>query len=215
MDEEVVRRILHEYKLFNVEIVLREPVTAEQVIDVIEGTRKYVKCLYVYNKIDLLSLPQLDEIARRPMAVAVSCTLGLNFDGLLERAWQELALVRSYTKKKGEFPSFEAPVVLTTQRGTGETTVENAVLQIHRSLLQEMKCALVWGTSVKQSPQICSIKHLLEDEDVIQVVKMTQAEAARARHGKKTGQCHAGTGIALDKKGQKSKAEKIVGGKSR
>ncbi len=59
------------------------------------------------------------------------------------------------------------------------------------------------------------MKHVLQDEDVIQVVKMTQAEAARARHGKKTGQCSAGTGIALEKKVQTSKAEKIVGGKSR
>jgi len=214
VDEEVVKRVLHEYKLFNVELVLREAITVDQLLDIIEGNRKYVKCLYVYNKIDLLSIPELDEIARRPMSVPISAHSKLNFDGLMERAWQELALTRVYTKPKGEFPDFEGPVVLTPQRGTGETTVENAVLQIHRGLLQEMKSALVWGTSVKASPQICSLKHVLEDEDVIQVVKMTAAEMARARHGKKTGQCHAGTGIAMEKKGTTSKAEKIVGGKS-
>jgi ribosome-interacting GTPase 1 len=215
VDEEVVKKVLHEYKLFNVELVLREPITVDQLLDIIEGNRKYVKCLYVYNKIDLLSIEELDEIARRPMSVPISAHSELNFDGLLERAWQELALTRVYTKPKGEFPDFDGPVVLTPQRGTGETTVENAVLQIHRGLLKEMKSALVWGTSVRSSPQICSLKHVLEDEDVIQVVKMTAAEMARARHGKKTGQCHAGTGIAMEKKhGTTSKAEKIVGGKS-
>lgn len=34
-------------------------------IDVIEGNRKFVKCLYVYNKIDQTSLEEVDEIARR------------------------------------------------------------------------------------------------------------------------------------------------------
>ena len=38
--------------------------------------------------------------------------------------------MRAYTKKKGEFPDFAGPVVLTPQRGTGEITVENAVLQV-------------------------------------------------------------------------------------
>ena len=34
-------------------------------IDVIEGNRKFVKCLYVYNKIDQASLEEVDEIARK------------------------------------------------------------------------------------------------------------------------------------------------------
>ncbi len=34
-------------------------------IDVIEGNRKFVKCLYVYNKIDQVSLEEVDEIARK------------------------------------------------------------------------------------------------------------------------------------------------------
>ena len=31
----------------------------------IQGNRKYVKCLYVYNKIDVISLEEVDELARR------------------------------------------------------------------------------------------------------------------------------------------------------
>ena len=29
-----------------------------------QGNRRYVKCLYVYNKIDVCSMEEVDEIAR-------------------------------------------------------------------------------------------------------------------------------------------------------
>ena len=34
-------------------------------IDVIEGNRRYLRCLYVYNKADMLSLKEIDSLARR------------------------------------------------------------------------------------------------------------------------------------------------------
>tara|TARA_B110000503_G_C6975137_1_gene340815 strand:- start:254 stop:409 length:156 start_codon:yes stop_codon:yes gene_type:complete len=40
----------------------------------------------------------------------------LNYDYLLERIWEKLALVRVYTKKKGAMPDFDDPLVLTTDR---------------------------------------------------------------------------------------------------
>ncbi len=30
----------------------------------VQGNRRYVKCLYVYNKIDVCSMEEVDEIAR-------------------------------------------------------------------------------------------------------------------------------------------------------
>ena len=35
----------------------------DDLIDVIEGNRKYVKCLYVYNKIDTISIEEVDAIS--------------------------------------------------------------------------------------------------------------------------------------------------------
>lgn len=36
--------------------------------------------------------------------------------------------------------------------------------------------ALVWGTSVKHSPQHCGLGHVLHDEDVVQIVTKTVTE---------------------------------------
>merc|ERR1712061_983290 len=107
----------------------------------------------------------------------------LNLDGLKERIWDELGLVRIYTKKKGHSPDFTDPLVITPQRGNRECNVENAVTMLHKDLLMDFKAALVWGCSVKSAPSTCGLKHNLEDEDVIQILKMTAAERARARLG--------------------------------
>jgi len=72
LDDRVIENILREYKIFNADVVVREDVTADQFIDVLEGNRKYVRCVYTYNKIDMLSMAQLDEYARKSHACVVS-----------------------------------------------------------------------------------------------------------------------------------------------
>ncbi|CAG7729108.1 unnamed protein product, partial [Allacma fusca] len=166
VDEKLVQMILHEYKLFNAEVLFREDATAEDLIDVIDGNRVYMPCLYVYNKIDQISIEEVDRIARLPNSVVVSCNMKLNLDYLLEVLWEYLALIRVYTKKPGEPPDFGDGLIL--RKGV---TVEHVCHAIHRSIAQQLKYALVWGTSTKYSPQRVGVHHVMQDEDVIRVVK--------------------------------------------
>ena len=41
----------------------------------------------MYNKIDVCSVEEVDEIAHRPHSIPISCYQKLNFDGLLRRIW--------------------------------------------------------------------------------------------------------------------------------
>ena len=79
----------------------------------LQGNRRYMKCLYVYNKIDHLNIDEVDEIANWESSIPISCSLELNLDGLLLKMWEMMALVRIYTKKAGARPDFEEPVILT------------------------------------------------------------------------------------------------------
>ena len=169
MDARVVQSVLNEYKIFNAEVVIREDVTVDEFIDVIEGNRKYVTCLYVYNKIDMLSIAQIADLSDRPFSVPISVNAKFNLDGLLERMWASIGPVRVYTKKKGTFPDFSDPLILTEQRGP--VTVESAVCRLHRGIMNEFSRAVVWGRSVKHSPQVVGRDHVLDDEDVMQIVK--------------------------------------------
>lgn len=56
LDTEAVKTILSEYKIHNADITLRYDATSDDLIDVIEGNRIYVPCIYLLNKIGKLIL---------------------------------------------------------------------------------------------------------------------------------------------------------------
>uniref|UniRef100_F6YB55 Developmentally regulated GTP binding protein 1 n=1 Tax=Monodelphis domestica TaxID=13616 RepID=F6YB55_MONDO len=167
LDADTVKSILAEYKIHNADVTLRSDATADDLIDVVEGNRFYIPCIYVLNKIDQISIEELDIIYKVPHCVPISAHHRWNFDDLLERIWDYLRLVRIYTKPKGQLPDYTSPVVLPDSR----TTVEDFCMKIHKNLIKEFKYALVWGLSVKHNPQKVGKDHTLEDEDVIQIVK--------------------------------------------
>ncbi|CAG0884619.1 unnamed protein product [Darwinula stevensoni] len=166
VDEKMVMMILHEYKIFNAEVLFRDDYTADDLIDVITGSRAYIPCLYVYNKVDQVSIEEVDRLARLPNSVVVSCNMRLNLEYLLEKLWEKLSLVRVYTKKPGEPPDFDGGLILRRS-----CTVEHVCHTIHRTLAASFKYSLVWGTSTKYSPQRVGLHHVMHDEDVIQIVK--------------------------------------------
>lgn len=49
-----MKSILSEYKIHNADITLRYDATSDDLIDVIEGNRIYVPCIYLLNKIGKL-----------------------------------------------------------------------------------------------------------------------------------------------------------------
>lgn len=168
MTEDTVRSIAHEYKLSNADINFRSPnATVDDLIDVIEGNRIYVPCIYVLNKIDQISIEELDLVDRVPHYVPISAKDEWNLDELMDKIWEYLDLIRIYTKPKGQIPDYEAPVIVPRS----QSTVEGFCNRIHRGLIKEFKYALVWGTSVKHVPQKAGKDHQLNDEDVVQVVK--------------------------------------------
>jgi uncharacterized protein len=98
--------------------------------------------------------------------VVVSCELDLNLDYLIHQLWFHLDLMRVYTKKRGCKPDFDDGLILKR-----DANVEVVCRSIHRSLVEDFKFALVWGTSSKHLAQRCGLTHVVEDEDVIQIVK--------------------------------------------
>lgn len=167
LDADLVKSILSEFRICNADVVLREDATEDDLIDAVEGNRVYVPCIYVLNKIDQISIQELDIIYKIPHCVPISAHHKWNFDDLLEKIWEYLALVRIYTKPKGQLPDYTAPVVLQE----GKTTIEHFCDNIHKSIMKQFRCALVWGGSVKHQPQKVGKEHELVDEDVVQVVK--------------------------------------------
>lgn len=81
--------------------------------------------------------------------------------------WEYLQLVRIYTKPKGQLPDYTSPVVLNSEH----RSVEDFCNKLHRTIIKEFKYGLVWGSSVKHQPQKVGKDHVVNDEDVVQIVK--------------------------------------------
>lgn len=171
LDKSLVISVLKEYKILNAEVVFRGDYTVDDLIDVIEGNRHYVPALYVMNKIDSITIEELELLSRVPHYVMVSSGQNWNYDELLERIWSYLGLIRIYTKPRGKLPDYDAPVVLPRADGHKLPTVEEFCRRIHKTLVDQFSYANVWGTSVKFQPQKVGINHVLHDEDVVQIVK--------------------------------------------
>ena len=91
--------------------------------------------------------------------------------------------MRVYTKRRGgtwrrvcaharargrvEYPDFEEGIIL-----RGGATVDHVCHALHRDLASIFRYALVWGTSAKHHPQRVGLRHAIEDEDVIQIMKI-------------------------------------------
>lgn len=172
IDEKMVYNILRDYKILNCEVLVRdENVTVDDFIDVImKDHRKYIQCLYVYNKIDSVTVDYLDALAHEPNTVVMSCELDLGIDDVVERCWQELRLMRIYTKRQSVEPDFGEALIVRSN-----STIEDVCDQIHRTLKETFKYALVWGASAKHIPQRVGLAHVVSDEDVVQVVSAWKA----------------------------------------
>lgn len=88
MNADVCRLILKEYKISCAEVILREDVTADQLIDVVENNRAYIPALYVFNKIDSLTIEELDILDQMPNYVPISSQHKWNIEELMESVWE-------------------------------------------------------------------------------------------------------------------------------
>uniref|UniRef100_A0A671X4H1 Developmentally-regulated GTP-binding protein 2 n=1 Tax=Sparus aurata TaxID=8175 RepID=A0A671X4H1_SPAAU len=168
--EKLVQLILHEYSILHSTSVRRGCIflTFQSFL---HGTCKYVSSFCL---ISLTPSPQKSlmrkfssgRTAHQTSSSMSSCGMKLNLDYLLETLWEYLALICIYTKKRGERPDFNDAIIM--RRGA---SVEHVCHRIHRTLVGQFKYALVWGTSTKYSPQRVGLTHIMEHEDVIQVVK--------------------------------------------
>ncbi|KAF2030636.1 P-loop containing nucleoside triphosphate hydrolase protein [Setomelanomma holmii] len=168
IDHDEIKAVLSEYRLANADVAIRCDATVDDLIDVIEAKgRSYIPVIYALNKIDAITIEELDLLYRIPNACPISSEHGWNIDELLEQMWEKLNLVRVYTKPKGRMPDYSAPVVL---RSTA-CTVEDFCNSIHKTIVEGFKHAIVYGKSVKHQPQRVGLSHELADEDIVTIVK--------------------------------------------
>lgn len=168
MNADVCRSVLKEYKISCATIIIREDITVDQFIDVIEGNRAYIPVLYVFNKIDALTIEELDILDRMPNYVPISSQHQWNLEELMDTIWDRCNMIRIYTKPRGQIPDYDEPVIMHSE---SNPTIEEFCNRLHRDLINDFSHAFVWGRSAKHQPQRCGKDHVLMDEDIVTLCK--------------------------------------------
>ena len=163
LSDETVKNILKEFKIHNAEIVIREDITIDQLVDVLAGNRKYMPSIVVVNKSDLAEPPMIREYEKRGWVV-VSAENNTNMEKLKSEIYSRLNLIRIYLKPKNGEPDFSEPLVM--KKGC---RIRDVCERIHRDFVNNFKYAKVWGKSVRFPGQRVGIDHELEDGDVVSI----------------------------------------------
>lgn len=105
---ESIKDLASDFRLTNAEIIIKENVSADELIDVFIGNRVYIPYLVVVNKADLMKKrdnmgfdfhpPRRGEAGRNDM-VYTSTETGMGLDELKEAIWNKLNYIRVYPVK--------------------------------------------------------------------------------------------------------------------
>jgi hypothetical protein len=168
LTESTIRAILNIYKINHGGIIIREDITDDQLIDVIAGNRRYIPSITVLNKIDLVGPKYVDEVRARIGGdiIPISADQNINLEALRKGIYENLRLIKVYLKPRNGAPDFEEPLIV-----AAGSTISDVCKKIHKKFAGEAKYALVSGSSVRFSSQRVGMDHIVEDRDVVTIVK--------------------------------------------
>ena len=165
LDRETIEAICREMRIANAQIVIREDITADQLIDAIEKNKKYAPGIVVVNKIDLALPKQLESIMKQTHAdIAVSGTTEQHIAELKELIFQRLRLIRIYTKEAGKKADMNEPMILHTG-----ASIKDVCDKLHRDFVKKFRFVKVTGPSAKFAGQKFSLPHVVKDGDIVEI----------------------------------------------
>jgi len=166
IDEDTIKGILKEFRLENSSIVIREDITDDQMIDAIEGNKKYVPAIIVLNKIDMVEHGELERVkAIVKPDICISAENRVNTEALKSLIFRKLEFMRVYCKEIGKKADTDVPMIM--RRGN---TLRDVCLKLHKDFISKFRFARVWGRSARFPGMVIrKLEHVLEDNDVIEI----------------------------------------------
>ncbi len=168
MSEKLLKDILNVYGFTSARVLIREDITSDQLIDYISENKTYADAITIINKIDLVDKKFLKDLKSKIKSdfIQVSADSNVNIELLKEAIYQKLRFIRIYMRPKGGETDFKEPLI-----ARENSTIEDICNKLHRQMRKDFRYALVWGSSVKYGGQRVGLNHVLQDEDVLTIIK--------------------------------------------
>ena len=162
---DTIKSLAGEFRLANAEIIIKESISLDRLIDAFMGNRAYLPYLIVINKADLGIPKKLSKyLPSEAEAILVSAEIGENLEMLKEKIWEKLDFIRVYLKNNDEIDKNE-PLII--KKGSSLSWIlENIAIPKK----ENFKGAKVFGPGAKYSGQEVSLSFTPLDETIVQFV---------------------------------------------
>jgi small GTP-binding protein len=159
IDEATIVAILHDFKIHNADVIIKDDVTIDRLVDAFMPNRRFIPAITVVNKIDKSSGPtDFGDIH-------ISAEHNVNVERLKDLIFEKLEFIRVYLKPPGKAADMENPLILRRN-----STIEEVSNLMHENISNRFRYAHVWGPSAKHAGQRVGLDHLLSDNDIVTLV---------------------------------------------
>lgn len=162
---DTIKSLASEFRLPNAEIIIKEDVSLDKLIDAFMGNRAYLPYLVVINKIDLGSPKGINNfLPDGSESVLISSEIGENLEVLKEKIWGKLNLIRVYLKRDGTV-DYKSPMIVHSGENLNEILERLFIADKDR-----FSAAKIYGPGSKFPGQEMSLSFVPQDETIVQFV---------------------------------------------
>jgi hypothetical protein len=165
LDDETIVAVLKEFRYNSADVVIRQDISVDQLIDCIEDNKKYMPAIVVFNKMDLVTPERIRELqADYGADIFISAQQKLGMDGLRELIYDRLDLMSVYMKEPGKEADMQVPMIMFRS-----STIRDVCSKLHKDFVAKFTFARIWGKSAKFPGQKQMLGHKLKDGDVLEL----------------------------------------------
>ena len=168
VEEDAIKSVVREYGIVNAQVVLREKITLDGLVDILANTRVYSPSFDVITKVDMVNKDQLKEVRKKctnKTIIAVAAPTGKGVDNLKKQIYNSLEFISIFMKPQGEKADLEEPMVV--RKGT---TIAEICQRLHRDFIRKFRYSQVWGPSAKFPGQTVGLNHEVKDQDIVSII---------------------------------------------
>jgi small GTP-binding protein len=166
LDDETIRGIMNMFRIINAEILIRDEIGPDQLIDVLEQNKVYIPAVTVVSKADLIN-PEDKKIIDKEVQpdLYISAHENFNIDKLKDLVYNKLNFIRIYLKEVGKHADMEEPMIMI--KGS---SIRDLCNKLHKDFVDKFKFAKISGPSAKFDGQVFMKQaHILADNDVVEI----------------------------------------------
>ncbi|MBN2880579.1 GTP-binding protein [Candidatus Woesearchaeota archaeon] len=157
--------VLREFRINNADVVIREDIDVDQLIDIIENNKVYLPAAIVFNKVDIAS-PEIIENSKKICKpdLMISAQKLEHLEELKELIYNKLNFVSVFCKEVGKKADLDVPLIMKKN-----STVEDMCNKLHKDFVSKFKFSRIWGHSAKFPGQKQGLLHHLADGDIVEI----------------------------------------------